>query len=52
MLTQHFYSSILDAWRVSVFGKFSERKGFRRVEFEGSLQLLVSSHLREGDDML
>ena len=27
--TQHFYSSILDAWRFSVFAKLSERKGFR-----------------------
>ena len=25
---QHFYSSILDAWRFSVFAKLSERKGF------------------------
>ena len=40
---QHFYSSILDAWRFSVFAELSERKGFRCVEFadfQGSLQLL------------
>ena len=52
---QHFYSSILDAWRFSVFAKLSERKGFRGVEyadFQGSLQLLTSSHLRERDKML
>ena len=52
---QHFHSSILDAWRFSVFAKLSERKGFRRVEFadfQGSLQLLFSSHLRERDKML
>ena len=47
---QHFYSSILDAWRKSVFVKLAEREGFRGVEFadsKGSLQLLISSHLRE-----
>ena len=52
---QHFYSSILDAWRFSVFAKLSERKGFRRVEcadFQGSVQLLTSSHLRERHKML
>ena len=27
-LVQHFYSSILDAWRFSVFAKLSKRKGF------------------------
>ena len=30
---QHFFSSILDAWRKSVFVKLSERVGFRGVEF-------------------
>ena len=52
---QHFYSSILDAWRYSVFVKLSEREGFRSVEFadfKGFLQLLVSSHLRERDKIL
>ena len=36
---QHFYSSILGAWRSSVFAKLSGRKGFRGVEiadFQGS----------------
>ena len=52
---QHFYSSILDAWRFGVFAKLSERKGFRGVEyadFQGSSQLRTSSHLRERDKML
>ena len=52
---QHFYSSILDAWRFSVFAKLSERKGFLGGEysdFQGSLQLLTSSHLRDRDKML
>ena len=52
---QHFYSSILDAWRFSVFANISERKGFRGVDcvdFQGFLQLLTSSHLRERDKML
>ena len=43
---QHFYSSILDAWRFGVFAKLSERKGFSGAEvadFEGSVQLLTSS---------
>ena len=52
---QHFRSAILEAWRFHVFAKLSERKGFRGVEFEdfqGSLQLLTSSHLRERHKML
>ena len=52
---QHFCSSILDAWRFSVFAKLPERKSFREVEyadFRGSLQLLTSSHLRERNKML
>ena len=52
---QYFYSSILGAWRYSVFAKLAERKGFRGVQFadfQGSLQLLTSSHLRERDKML
>ena len=52
---QHFYSSILDVWRFSVFAKLSERKGFwcaEYADFKGSLQLLTSSHLRERDKML
>ena len=54
-LVQHFYFSILDAWRFRVFAKLSERKGFLGAEyadFKGSLQLLTSSHLRERDKML
>ena len=54
-LVQHFYSSILDAWRFSFFAKLSAKKGFRGVEyadFQGSLQLLNSSHLRERDRKL
>ena len=49
-LVQHFRSSILDAWRFSVFTKLSERKGFlggEYADFQGSSQLLTSSHLRE-----
>ena len=52
---QHFYSSIVDAWRLHVFAKLSDRKGFLGGEFsdcQGSLQLLTSSHLREQDKML
>ena len=52
---QHFRSAILEAWRFHVFAKLSERKGFWRGEFadfQGSLQLLTSSHLRERDNML
>ena len=46
---QHFYSSILDAWRYGVFAKLSERQVFLGAEFadfRSSLQLLTSSHLR------
>ena len=49
---QHFRSAILDAWRFSVFSGLSERKGFlggEFADFQGSLQLLTSSHLRERD---
>ena len=52
---QHFYSSLLDAWRYGIFAKLSERKGFlgaEYVDFTGSLQLLTPSHLRERDKML
>ena len=52
---QHFYSSILDAWRFNVFAKLSERKVFwcgECSDFQGSLQLLTSSHLRERDKIL
>ena len=52
---QHFFSSILDAWRFRVIAQLAERKGFRGVQFadfQGSLQLLTSSHLRDRDKML
>ena len=52
---QHFRSAILEAWRFHVFAKLSERKGFWCVEFadfQGSLQQLSSSHLREREKML
>ena len=52
---QHFRSAILDAWRFRVFSRLSERKGFFRgkfADFQGSLQLLTSSHLLERDKML
>ena len=47
---QHFRSAILDAWRFRFFFKLSERRGFwggEYADFEGSLQLLLSSYLRE-----
>ena len=52
---QHFYSSILEAWRYHVSAKLAEREGFRGaefVDFKGSSQLLSSSHLRERDKLL
>ena len=52
---QHFRSAILDAWRFLVFSRLPERKGFgggEFADFQGSLQLLTSSHLRERDKML
>ena len=55
MTVQHFRSAIMDAWRIHVFAKLSERKGFwggEFADFQGSLQLLTSSHLRERDKML
>ena len=52
---QHSRSAILDAWRFKDFPRLSERKGFwggEYADFQGSLQLLTSSHLRERDKML
>ena len=52
---QHFQSDVLDAWRFQVFAKLSDRKGFwgcSFADFQGSLQLLTSSHLRERYEML
>ena len=51
----HFRSAILDAWRLQVFARLLERKGFWCGSFadvKGSLQQLTSSHLRERDIML
>ena len=42
---QHFYSSILDAWRFSLFAKLSERKGFRGVEFAAFSWLFTTTCL-------
>ena len=52
---QHIRSAILAAWRFQVFARLAEKKGFLGGEyddFQGSLQLLTSSHLRERDKML
>ena len=52
---QHFRSVILDAWRFHVFALLPGRQGFLGSEFadfQGSSQLLTSSHLRERDKML
>ena len=52
---QHFRSAILDAWRFRVLSGLSERKvslGGDFADFQGSLQLLISSHLRERGKML
>ena len=52
---QHFRSAILDACRFQVFARLSERKGFggrEFADFQGSLQQLTSSHLRERDELL
>ena len=50
-----FFSSILDACRYGIFAKLSEWKGFweeaEYADFQGSLQLLNSSHLRERGKM-
>ena len=47
---QHFYLFFYSgAWRFHVFAKLAERKGFLGGEFgdfQGSVQLLTSSHLR------
>ena len=52
---QHFRSAILDAWRDKVAADLCKRKGFRGgplLDVHGSLQLLVSSHVRERDKAL
>ena len=46
----HFRSAMLQAWQITVTTQPAQRKGFRRVQFadvKGSLQLLISPHLRE-----
>ena len=52
---QHFRAAILDAWRNRVAGDLCRRKGFRGgplLDIHGSLQLLISSHVRERDRAL
>ena len=52
---QHFRAAILDAWRDKVAADLCKRKGFRGgplLDVHGSLQLLVSSHVRERDKAL
>ena len=52
---QHFRAAILDAWRNKVAADLCKRKGFRGgplLDVHGSLQLLVSSHVRERDRAL
>ena len=52
---QHFRAAILDAWRNRVAADLCRRKGFRGgplLDIPGSLQLLVSSHVRERDKAL
>ena len=52
---QHFRAAILDAWRNKVAADLCKRKGFRGgplLDVRGSLQLLVSSHVRERDRAL
>ena len=47
---QHFFSSIVDAWRFRVFPQLPQREGFRGLQFPNyncSLQLLTSSHMTE-----
>ena len=47
---QHFRSAILQAWHLKVTSGLAKREGFREVQFadmKGSLQLLISPHLRE-----
>ena len=52
---QHFRAAILDAWRNKVAADLCRRQGFRGgplLDVRGSLQLLVSSHVRERDKAL
>ena len=52
---QHFKEAIFAAWRGRVAGILTSRKGFRGgslLDYNGTKQLLFSSHLRERDKML
>ena len=51
----HFKSAILSAWRGRFEGILTSRKSFRGgplLDYNGTMQLLFSSHLRERDKML
>ena len=51
----HFKNAILSAWRGRVAGILTSRKSFRGgplLDYDGTKQLLSSSHLRERDKML
>ena len=52
---QHFQKAIFSSWRGRVAGILTLRKGFRGgplLDYDGTKQLLFSSHLRERDKML
>ena len=52
---QHFKDAIFSSWRGRVAGILTSRKGFRGgpfLDYNGTRQLLFSSHLRERDKML
>ena len=52
---QHFEAATLDAWRNKVSAELCCREGFRGVpllDVHGSLQLLISSYVRERDRAL
>ena len=51
----HFRSAVLDGWRGEVSADPCARKGFRGgtwLDFDGTLQLLDSDHVRERDEAL
>ena len=50
-----FKDAIFSSWRGRVAGTLTSRKGFRGgplLDYQGTMQLLFSSHLRERDKML
>ena len=52
---QHFRAAVLEAWRSKVSADLCFGKGFRGcpwLDFEGTLQLLDSDHVRERDEAL